>query len=56
MEKNFKKTEKREAENWDNAEIKGLATAYFESREMMWKILADKLGEKWQNVENKVFS
>ncbi|MCJ1417683.1 hypothetical protein MMC32_004027 [Xylographa parallela] len=30
-----------------------LARAYTESREMMWKIVADKMGEKWQDVESK---
>ena len=33
-----------------------LARAYTESREMMWKIVADKMGEKWQDVESKVSS
>ena len=46
--------EKRNAENWDGVKLEELARAYVDSREMMWKILADKVGEKWQHVEIKV--
>jgi hypothetical protein len=46
--------EKRNAENWDGLKLEDLAKAYFECREMMWKIIADKVGEKWQHVESKV--
>jgi len=45
--------EKRNAENWDGLKLEDLAKAYFECREMMWKIIADKVGEKWQHVESK---
>ncbi|MCJ1437560.1 hypothetical protein MMC27_006947 [Xylographa pallens] len=45
--------EKRNAENWDGVKLEELARAYVESREIMWKILADKIGEKWQHVEIK---
>ncbi|MCJ1479021.1 hypothetical protein MMC13_007705 [Lambiella insularis] len=45
--------EKRNAENWDGVKLEDLARAYVESREIMWKILADKVGEKWQHVETK---
>ncbi|MCJ1289714.1 hypothetical protein MMC34_001247 [Xylographa carneopallida] len=45
--------EKKNAENWDGVKLEELARAYVDSREMMWKILADKVGEKWQHVETK---
>ncbi|MCJ1414320.1 hypothetical protein MMC32_000646 [Xylographa parallela] len=45
--------EKRNAESWDGVKLEELARAYVDSREMMWKILADKVGEKWQHVEIK---
>ncbi|MCJ1393490.1 hypothetical protein MMC18_006365 [Xylographa bjoerkii] len=45
--------EKKNAENWDGIKLEDLARAYVESREIMWKILADKVGEKWQHVEIK---
>jgi len=46
--------ERKNAENWDGVKLEDLARAYVESREMMWKIIADKVGEKWQHVETKV--
>ena len=46
--------EKRNAENWDGMKLEDLAKAYVECREMMWKILGEKVGEKWQHVESKV--
>ena len=49
--------EKQNQEKWDDGvRLEVLAQAYSEVREMMWKILADKVGEKWQHVENKVFA
>ncbi|MCJ1242873.1 hypothetical protein MMC30_000069 [Trapelia coarctata] len=45
--------ERKNAENWDGVKLEDLARAYVESREMMWKIIADKVGEKWQHVESK---
>lgn len=48
--------ERKNAENWHGVELEDLARAYLESREMMWKIVADKVGEKWQHVETKVAS
>lgn len=42
------------ADNWDGVKIEALAKAYVDIREQMWKLLADRLGEKWQNVEAKV--
>ena len=41
-------------EEWDPAKFDALAVAYLQLREQMWKILADKVGEKWQIVESKV--
>ena len=37
------------------AEIEALAKAYVDVREQMWKLLADRVGEKWQDVEAKVY-
>lgn len=42
------------ADNWDGVKLDLLSKAYIELREQMWKILADRVGEKWQNVEAKV--
>ena len=42
------------ADNWDGVKIEELAKGYVEVREQMWKLLADRIGEKWQNVEAKV--
>ena len=43
------------ADNWDGVKIETLAKAYVDVREQMWKLLADRVGEKWQNVEAKVY-
>ncbi|MCJ1283770.1 hypothetical protein MMC26_003101 [Xylographa opegraphella] len=45
--------EKKNAENCDGVKFEELARAYVECREQMWKILGDKVGEKWQHVETK---
>ena len=42
------------AENWDNGKMEHLAKAYADVREEMWKVLAERVGEKWQVVEAKV--
>ena len=42
------------AENWDGVKIEVLAREYLEIREQMWQLLADKVGEKWSTVEEKV--
>lgn len=42
------------AANWDGVEVETLARAYFEVRKEMWTLLADRVGEVWQNVEAKV--
>lgn len=50
-----KLTEKRgSAAKWDSAEAETLDKAYVKVREQMWTLLADRVGEKWQNVEVKV--
>ena len=46
--------EKKNAESWDGVKIEDLARAYLECREEMWKLVAEKIGEKWQLVETKV--
>ena len=43
------------ADNWDGVKMDKLSKAYLELREQMWKILADRVGEKWQSVEAKVY-
>ena len=42
------------ADNWDGVKMDKLSKAYLDLREPMWKILADRVGEKWQSVEAKV--
>ena len=46
--------EKRNAESWDGIKVEDLAKAYMEVREDMWRLLGEKVGEKWQTVETKV--
>ena len=46
--------EKKNAESWDGIKVEDLARAYLECREDMWKLVANKIGEKWQLVETKV--
>ncbi len=43
------------ADLWDGVKMETLAKAYVDVRERMWKLLAERLGEKWQNVEAKVY-
>ncbi|MCJ1421589.1 hypothetical protein MMC32_007953 [Xylographa parallela] len=45
--------EKRFATNSDGVSLEDLARSYMETRETMWTILADKVGEKWEHVETK---
>ena len=42
------------AESMDAINIGKLSKAYVDSREHMWKVLADKVGEDWQVVEAQV--
>ena len=46
--------EKRSQESWDDGLDDDLASAYLEAREDMWKMVSDRVGEKWQLVEAKV--
>ena len=47
--------EKRnQTETWEGVKMEDLAKAYNDLREEMWKILAERVGEKWQTVEQKV--
>ena len=39
---------------WDGAKMEALAKAYHEIRADMWRMLGDRLGEKWSTVEAKV--
>ena len=47
--------EKRKiADDLDDVKFETSAKAYLELREQMWKLLADRVGEKWEIVEAKV--
>ena len=47
--------EKRNADSWDGTvKVEDLARAYMDCRKEMWKILAEKVNEKWELVEIKV--
>ncbi|MCJ1257242.1 hypothetical protein MMC24_005067 [Lignoscripta atroalba] len=46
--------EKRNADSWDGTvKVEDLARAYMDCRKEMWKILAEKVNEKWELVEIK---
>ena len=45
---------KASADKVENIDIDKLSKAYLESREHMWRLLADRVGEDWQAVEAKV--
>lgn len=42
------------ADNVNNMAMDKLSKAYLESREHMWRLLADRVGEDWQAVQAKV--
>jgi hypothetical protein len=46
--------EKQNAEQWDGVKLDVLAQAYMEVRRDMWSLLAARVGERWQLVEQKV--
>ena len=47
--------ERQNADQWNGGvKLDELAQAYFEVRRDMWKILAERVGEKWTLVESKV--
>ena len=48
--------EKRSAEDYDGVRLETLACAYVEVRKEMWGVLANRVGEKWGVVEQKVGS
>ncbi|KAK5020177.1 hypothetical protein BJ546DRAFT_426900 [Cryomyces antarcticus] len=45
--------EKRRAEDWDSVKLEKLAKGYIECRREMWDVLASRVGERWQIVEQK---
>lgn len=45
---------RKNADDLDGVTIEKLAKAYVDVREEMWRLLADRVGEKWQTVEAKV--
>lgn len=46
--------ERRNAEDWEGVRLETLAKEYMNVRREMWTILADRVGEKWTMVEQKV--
>jgi hypothetical protein len=46
--------ERRRDEDWDEEKLQNLAVHYMEVRRAMWGVLADRLGEKFNVVEQKV--
>ena len=46
--------QKNAADSWDSMKTASLAKAYMETRQQIWAPLAEKLGEKWTTVEQKV--
>lgn len=46
--------ERQNAEQWDGVKLDVLAAAYMDVRRDMWGLLAARVGEKWQLVEQKV--
>lgn len=46
--------ERKRVESIDGDRIEELARAYFEVHEQMWRILADRVHQKWHVVEAKV--
>jgi hypothetical protein len=46
--------ERQNAEQWDGVKLDVLAQAYMEVRRDMWGLLAARVNEKWQVVEQKV--
>ena len=44
----------RSTEDWDQAKIEDLAHLYVELREQMWRLIANRMNEKWEIVESKV--
>lgn len=46
--------ERRNANDWDGVKFETLALEYINMRKELWTPLADKLGEKWTVVEQKV--
>lgn len=48
--------ERRNANDWDGVKFETLALEYINMRKELWTPLANKLGEKWTVVEQKVSS
>ena len=42
------------ASDWDQRKMDDLASFYVELRPQIWQVLAERMGETWQNVEAKV--
>ncbi|KAI9817765.1 MAG: hypothetical protein M1827_000884 [Pycnora praestabilis] len=45
--------ERRNAEDWDAMKLEKLGKEYMDMRKEMWGMLAARVGEKWQVVEQK---
>ena len=46
--------ERRNQDEWDHARLEELGAAYMACRKEMWSVLADRLEDRWTNVEAKV--
>ena len=46
--------EQHKKDDCDGVKFEAIAQAYLARREEMWKMIADMVNEKWQNVESKV--
>lgn len=40
--------------SWDTRKFEDVAKAYLDVREEMWKMVAERVNEKWTVVESKV--
>jgi hypothetical protein len=45
--------EHKDADDWDNRKLEQLAKEYMAMRREIWRPLADRVGEKWNVVEQK---
>lgn len=46
--------ERRGADDWDNRKMEQIAKAYMSLRKEIWAPLAQRTGEKWNVIEQKV--
>ena len=41
-------------EAWDPSKLEAMAMSYVQYREQIWKVVAERLDERWQDVESRV--